>query len=807
MGVYENINGSQIPIASNLRLRNVPIEGLVTEEELLQGLATKNDVFQYETMPTASVDLVGKVVQYVGETTASYTNGYFYECVSDGAVTPSYSWVEKSVQSGSGEVDSDDVKIPSGLTELFNINHTTVDSWLSTYITFADGVLTEKAHPTGIIGAHYQITDADLVDYDLRAKIKVNVVSVSGEWTCRLEYLRYDGTKASWAIPFGTITQAGEIVLEIDLANLSVYGNYAGGGVDFRVMNVSHGENDTVVINAIDTLVGKELDLSGDNVTEVLETLSTGLDDVSVDVTNIKSKGLSLPAPNGNMFKIEVANDGTLATALDYPDNILYIGNSLLLGFGTHGMASTTVNDDYYAKLNAFIESKGIILTTDRVLANDFEGATDDTSAQTWITNNLASKMSSNVKMVLIQIGDNVNTYQQREQFPSSMELLVNYLRQNCPNAKIAWVGCWYSGSSIDNVLIPNCRALDVPFVSIDGLFSVEGNQSYIGATYIDASGNEKTITTAGQASHPSDQGFTAITNRIIEDLFTADSSTRGAESSRKSTVVRVSALPTASADFLNQTYLLTSPQTGYTEGGIYKCVAKGTNPETYEWKMINNSVPTGGQTGQVLVKKSSEDYDAEWEDAKSSLDSLTLDMSACFEPAPVQIIHLFENEERTRVGITYSIQDDICSFRGTATSSFLLWTKLFKAGTYTLNVDQLTGTGFFIVGKAAEPTGSAQAMFNFPANSASVTFTLDADYYLRFALYKDYTIDRTFRIWANEGSVPLPYSNITLALTNQALPESVKELIENQPVFLSVQDFNTKPEDMMNNNELNILY
>lgn len=90
MGVYENQNGSQIPIASNLRFINIPIENFVTEEELLQGLATKNDVFQYETMPTPSVSNLGKVVQYIGETTSSFTNGYFYKC---DLVDNNYVWV------------------------------------------------------------------------------------------------------------------------------------------------------------------------------------------------------------------------------------------------------------------------------------------------------------------------------------------------------------------------------------------------------------------------------------------------------------------------------------------------------------------------------------------------------------------------------------------------------------------------------------------------------------------------------------------------------------------------------------------
>ena len=51
---------------------------------------------QYSTMPTASASYADKIVQYIG-TTDTYTNGYFYKCVSDGS---SYSWVAQNVQAG-----------------------------------------------------------------------------------------------------------------------------------------------------------------------------------------------------------------------------------------------------------------------------------------------------------------------------------------------------------------------------------------------------------------------------------------------------------------------------------------------------------------------------------------------------------------------------------------------------------------------------------------------------------------------------------------------------------------------------------
>lgn len=62
----------------------------------------KQDVIQYSTMPTANADNLGKIVQYTGATDSTYTNGYFYKCVSDGASTPTYSWEEVEVQASGG---------------------------------------------------------------------------------------------------------------------------------------------------------------------------------------------------------------------------------------------------------------------------------------------------------------------------------------------------------------------------------------------------------------------------------------------------------------------------------------------------------------------------------------------------------------------------------------------------------------------------------------------------------------------------------------------------------------------------------
>ena len=43
-------------------------------------------------------DNLGRIVQYVGNSSQTYHQGYFYKCVSDGAATPTYSWQQVDVQ-------------------------------------------------------------------------------------------------------------------------------------------------------------------------------------------------------------------------------------------------------------------------------------------------------------------------------------------------------------------------------------------------------------------------------------------------------------------------------------------------------------------------------------------------------------------------------------------------------------------------------------------------------------------------------------------------------------------------------------
>ena len=85
-----NLSNYNIPLRNAAgRMKNAaPIEDSDTANKKY----VDDKVIQVNSMPTASVDNLGKIVQYVGTTDANYTNGYFYKVVSDGQDPATYSW-------------------------------------------------------------------------------------------------------------------------------------------------------------------------------------------------------------------------------------------------------------------------------------------------------------------------------------------------------------------------------------------------------------------------------------------------------------------------------------------------------------------------------------------------------------------------------------------------------------------------------------------------------------------------------------------------------------------------------------------
>jgi len=83
-----------------------------------------NSIAKYSTIPTAASTNEGWIVQYTGATDSTYTHGYIYECISDGAAEPTYSWVQVDVQPAADPLPSQ-----TGKTGKFLMTDGTTASW------------------------------------------------------------------------------------------------------------------------------------------------------------------------------------------------------------------------------------------------------------------------------------------------------------------------------------------------------------------------------------------------------------------------------------------------------------------------------------------------------------------------------------------------------------------------------------------------------------------------------------------------------------------------------------------------------
>ena len=95
--------GKTYPIGTNVVVVDIGTEETPNYKfDVLPGfvdLTPYQEKVQYEILPEASEDLLGKIYQYVGTTSATYTKGFWYECVEVEDTDPQeYEWVQKNSQ-------------------------------------------------------------------------------------------------------------------------------------------------------------------------------------------------------------------------------------------------------------------------------------------------------------------------------------------------------------------------------------------------------------------------------------------------------------------------------------------------------------------------------------------------------------------------------------------------------------------------------------------------------------------------------------------------------------------------------------
>lgn len=327
-----------------------------------------------------------------------------------------------------------------------------------------------------------------------------------------LYFLTYESNNTphfnSW-----TFNANSTIDLTLDLAFYSVYQNMA----TWRLI-INSGTVGTFTVNNLQVYVDEigDLEIYADNLEDTLIKIQNKFSSIDSTIAG----GQELTAPNGTKYKLVVDNDGELSTvsASNIPTKALFIGNSLLNGFGNHGMASYSVNDDYYYYVTQYLLTLNENFTSSKLAGGDWEGATTQAQVNTFINTYLVNAMDSNTDTVFIQLGDNCNTTEKVEFIPTKFAMLISAIRSINPYVTIYWVASWYNSTAKQNLLTNACATYGIKYINIAPL-NTSTNQAYIGYEYLDSNGNLQTISNGGVASHPSSVGMQKIANLIIENI------------------------------------------------------------------------------------------------------------------------------------------------------------------------------------------------------------------------------------------------------------------------------------------------
>lgn len=308
-----------------------------------------------------------------------------------------------------------------------------------------------------------------------------------------------------------------------------------------------------------------------ENLTETISDLQKEIAVLEGRVNTLESSDrIILTAPNGQKYIVQCNNAGSLFTVPLYAKVVSYVGNSLLLGNGNFGMNATQETKDYAAIIGKTIQEKGTVsYSAVKISGTTFEDATTQQEVNAWIEDVLTVDLNENSELVLIQLGDNINTPEKRSNFENTCSTLLSEIRKYCSKARVAWVYGWYVNDQVRSIIQENCKLYGVDYIEINDLNTPE-NQSAIGTVIIseslktqtinydvleiisenelkitftingkqytsevivgsyennpdgkvvEFSGYETITVSGGVASHPGDLGFQKIAQRIMERL------------------------------------------------------------------------------------------------------------------------------------------------------------------------------------------------------------------------------------------------------------------------------------------------
>lgn len=254
-----------------------------------------------------------------------------------------------------------------------------------------------------------------------------------------------------------------------------------------------------------------------------ISDISKKVDSLNDDLSEIVplKKRLLVSAPNGTRYKLVVDNSGALSTVSLVPSKVLIVGNSLTLEKGKIGMAASDGNHDYYQIVkNYILSANSSAKVADRTSFSVWEMAENTANRDTLFTERIKPLLASDTDMVIVQLGDNVNTNARHATFAGDVDKLIKNIRSVSPKATIIWVGSWFiSYPTLMQEIEVSVKKNGGLLADITKYRNDTSYQSFIGATRTGLDGVSFQVASQGEASHPGDTGHKYIAEEIIRNF------------------------------------------------------------------------------------------------------------------------------------------------------------------------------------------------------------------------------------------------------------------------------------------------
>jgi len=190
---------------------------------------------------------------------------------------------------------------------------------------------------------------------------------------------------------------------------------------------------------------------------------------------------------------------------------IAFIGNSLTLhapgpeiGWEhNHGMAASHTDNDY-----AHVLLRQLRLDVSQAYIRNFYPFESDTSVAVPHMQSLQTVLARRPPLIVIQLGDNIGTQEQLNNFAHNLQLLVRAACTASPN--VFCVSTWWRSPAKDYVIERVCQLYGARYVFIGDLFDSPDN--------VDR--RQQTYAHAGVEAHPKDWGMAQIAERLCRAIL-----------------------------------------------------------------------------------------------------------------------------------------------------------------------------------------------------------------------------------------------------------------------------------------------